>query len=327
MYLGVIVKRDNSSEKEELIKGKEVILSAGTIGSVQILLLSGIGPQNELEKHKIPLIVNLPGVGKNLQDHLMTPLFYLSRLPTLSNRDATVENLELWKHEGKGPLASGVGGSQAWFQVDGNDKTQYPDIQLLFCSVTADANLCRLWNFKPEVYEKYLKPKFCEDQQCTVIALPVLLHPKSRGEITLASDDPFVHPIIDPNYLEDKEDVRKLIEACKITDQICKTKPLNSVLELMMDDRNENTTSENQDQFLESYIRKYSLTAYHPIGTCKMGKQEDPMAVVTPDTRVKGVKSLRVVDASIMPTLVSGNANIPTIAVAERAADLIKSNS
>ncbi|CAF1542118.1 unnamed protein product [Adineta ricciae] len=95
----------------------------------------------------------------------------------------------------------------------------------------------------------------------------------------------------------------------------------------MMDYRNENATSENQYQFLESYIRRYSLTAHHPIGTCKMGKQEDPMAVVTPDTRVKGVKGLRVVDASIMPTLVSGNTNIPTIAIAERAADLIKSNS
>jgi choline dehydrogenase-like flavoprotein len=122
MYLGVIVKRDNSYEKEELITSKEVILSAGTIGSAQILLLSGIGPQNELEKHKIPLVVNLPGVGKNLQDHLMSPLFYLSRLPTLSSRDATVENQQLWKNEGKGPLTSGVAGSQAWFQVDGNSK-------------------------------------------------------------------------------------------------------------------------------------------------------------------------------------------------------------
>ena len=122
IYLGVFIKRDKSSEKEELIKGKEVILSAGTIGSAQILLLSGIGPQNELEKHKIPMIVNLPGVGKNLQDHLMTPLFYLSRLPTLSSRDATVENQQLWRNEGKGPLASGVGGSQAWFQVNGNGK-------------------------------------------------------------------------------------------------------------------------------------------------------------------------------------------------------------
>jgi choline dehydrogenase-like flavoprotein len=116
--VGVIVRRDNSPEKEELIKGKEVILSAGAIGSVQILLLSGIGPREELEKHGIPPIVHLEGVGQNLKDHLTVPLIYRTRIPTFSSRDVTLENIQRWTTEGKGILASSVAGSQAWFQVN-----------------------------------------------------------------------------------------------------------------------------------------------------------------------------------------------------------------
>ena len=120
VFLGVIAKRDSSPDKEEFIKGKEVILSAGAIGSAQILLLSGIGPQDELQKHEIPMIVDLPGVGKNLQDHLMTGLYYLTGIPTLSTRDVTSENVQRWATEGRGLLTSCVVESQAWFQVNGS---------------------------------------------------------------------------------------------------------------------------------------------------------------------------------------------------------------
>jgi choline dehydrogenase-like flavoprotein len=122
----VVVKRNNSLDKEEFIKGKEVILSAGTIGSAQILLLSGIGPRDELEKHQIPSIVDLPGVGKNLQDHLMTIIFYLTQIPTLSTRDLTPENLQRWATEGKGLLTSCIVESQTWCQVDGSGKSSLP---------------------------------------------------------------------------------------------------------------------------------------------------------------------------------------------------------
>jgi choline dehydrogenase-like flavoprotein len=202
-----------------------------------------------------------------------------------------------------------------------------PDIQTHFCTITANDELFRNFNFKPEVYEQYFKPHLSDGKQWTIGYLPTLLHPKSKGEITLASRDPLVHPLINPNYLEDIEDVRKLVEACKLADKICHTEPLKSVLKPMMKELNGDETTENEDQFWESYVRKYSITVYHPTGTCKMGKEEDQMSVVTPDTRVKGVKGLRVVDASIMPKILSGNTNIPTIAVAERAADLIKNNS
>ena len=118
-----------------------------------------------------------------------------------------------------------------------------------------------------------------------------------------------------------------LVEACKLVDRICHTEPLASVLKSVVEEMNGDEPMENEDQLWESFVRKYTVTTYHPIGTCKMGKEEDPMVVVTPNTRLKGVKGLRVVDASIMPKLVSGNTNIPTIAIAERAADLIKNNS
>jgi choline dehydrogenase-like flavoprotein len=120
--LGVIVKRDSSPDEEEFIKGKEVILSAGTIGSAQILLLSGIGPRDELQKHEIPLIVDLPGVGKNLQDHLITVLFYLTEIPTLSTSDLTLENLQRWATVGRGVLTSCVVESQSWCQLNGRGK-------------------------------------------------------------------------------------------------------------------------------------------------------------------------------------------------------------
>ncbi|CAF3606594.1 unnamed protein product [Rotaria sp. Silwood1] len=160
---GAIVKRTNSLDKEEFIKGKEVILSAGTVGSAQILLLSGIGPREELQKHQIPVIVDLPGVGKNLQDHMMTILVYLTHIPTLSTRDLTPENLQKWSTQGKGPLTSCGGESLAWCQLNGNDKTQVPDIQMQFSPFTADAEFFRISNFKPEVYEQYLKPHLTDE--------------------------------------------------------------------------------------------------------------------------------------------------------------------
>lgn len=207
------------------------------------------------------------------------------------------------------------------------DKAEVPDIQIHFCPLTIDAALLQNFNFRPEIYEQSFAPHLDAGDQWTIAILPTLLHPKSKGEITLASRDPLEHPLINPNYLAEKEDVRKLVEACKMAEKICQSEPLNDVLTSMSKELNGNEPMENEDQFWESYIRKYSVTVYHPTGTCKMGTEDDPMAVVTPDTRVRGVGGLRVIDASIIPHIVSGNTNIPTIALAERAADLIKNHA
>ncbi|CAF1427305.1 unnamed protein product [Adineta steineri] len=170
------------------------------------------------------------------------------------------------------------------------------------------------------------KPHLSDGNQWSIICLPTLLHPKSKGEITLTSRNPLEHPIINPHYLEEKDDVRKLIEACKLVDKIFQTEPFKDVIKPTAEEMNEDNRIDNEDHFWELYVRKYSVTSYHPIGTCRMGREENPMTVVTVDTRVKGVKGIRVVDASIIPESLSGNANIPTIAMAERAADLIKIN-
>ncbi|CAF3765262.1 unnamed protein product [Rotaria sp. Silwood1] len=322
---GVIVKRSSSLDKEEFIKGKEVILSAGAVGSPHILLLSGVGPRDELQKHDIPVIVDLPGVGKNLQDHVFTLMIFLTSIPTLSPSDVTPENLATWSKQGKGPLTSCVSETLAWDQF--NDEANVPNLQVHILPITTDCELFKNFNFKPEVYENYYKPYVSDGSQWSVFYFPTLLHPKSKGEITLASRDPLAHPIIDPHYLEDKEDVRILIEGCKQAEKLCQTEPLKGKLRSLAKEMNGNESIENEDQFWESFVRKYTLTLYHPIGTCKMGIEEDPMTVVTPDTRVKGVRGLRVVDGSIMPTLVSGNTNIPIVAMAERASDLIKNNA
>ncbi|CAF1186574.1 unnamed protein product [Adineta steineri] len=208
--------------------------------------------------------------------------------------------------------------------MDHEAKTQVPDTQLHFGRVAIDTELTKNFNFNPEIYEQYLNSYLSDGEQLTVICFPTLLHPKSTGEITLASRDPFIHPIINPNYLQNQGDVQTLVEACKLVDKICHTEPLNNTVRSLAKEMNGTETIDDEDNFWKSYVRKHTVTAYHPVGTCKTGKQQDEMTVVTPDTKVKGVTGLRVINASITPSIISGNTNIPTIAIAERAADLIK---
>ena len=186
--------------------------------------------------------------------------------------------------------------------------------------MTFSRELFHEMNFNDEVYEEYVKD-LSDEYKWALICPPTLLHPKSKGEITLASSNPLEYPIINPNYLHEKEDVQKLAQACQLIDKIFQTEPLKDITTRTSLSK---PTDENDDQFWESFVRKYTVTVYHPTGTCRMGNEDDPMSVVTSDTRVKGVQNLRVVDASIIPKTISGNTSIPTTAVAERAADLIK---
>lgn len=313
-------------ENEELIRGKEIILCAGAVASPQLLLLSGIGPREDLEALHIPVVVDLPGVGKNLQDHLFTPLFFLTSIPTLSIKDLNATNLGRWAMHGRGVLTSCVVESQSWCQLNPSEDDILPHIQTHFTPITVDENLLhRNFNYHRDLYKKYFSKHLIDEGRYTTVCLPTLLHPKSRGQIKLASSNPFDHPLIDPNYLAERDDVDRLIRACQLIEKISQTDPLKDVLQSMVTQLNDDQRREdNEELFWESYVRKYSLTVYHPVGTCRMGSVDDPMTVVTPSTHVKGLRHLRVVDASIMPFIPSGNTNIPTIALAERAADLIK---
>ncbi|CAF5115138.1 unnamed protein product, partial [Rotaria sp. Silwood1] len=136
-----------------------------------------------------------------------------------------------------------------------------------FAPVIINNELYQNANLKPEVYNHYLKPYLFDGSQSGAFFLPILLHPKSKGEITLASRDPFAHPIINPNYLEDEEDFHTLVEACKLVEKICQSEPLKGIFNSTAKVMNVDEVSENEDQFWESFVRKYSVTVYHPIGT------------------------------------------------------------
>jgi len=156
------------------------------------------------------------------------------------------------------------------------------------------------------------------------IIAPTLLRPKSRGYIRLQTPNPFDHPIIHPNSLDHEDDYKSLIEALRISKKITETPSMSVVTEKRLIDKSIKQPVESEE-YLREYLRRHCLTLYHPVGTCKMGPDNDPMAVVDPLLKVRGITGLRVADASIMPTQICGNTNIPSIMIGEKVSDLIKS--
>ncbi|WP_226646171.1 GMC family oxidoreductase [Microbulbifer variabilis] len=303
----LILKGDRAAGVE-LINGKkihankEVLLCAGAIQSPQILLLSGIGPQEELSKFNLISQYHLPGVGKNLQDHLDITQVIEASAP-VSFSEAPWEKVKKalrvpeWFFFNRGPLTSNVaeaGGFASSSLANGR-----PDIQF---HLTAAPLFNHGFNKQPG-YGYSL-------HACA-------LRPKSRGEITLQSDDPKDLPKIQPNYLCEPEDMQVMMEAFDMARDILNQEDL-----LRYQKRTwlpeEKLTSEED---IKHYIRQRAESIYHPVGSCRMG--DDDLAVVDAQLKVHGVDGLRVVDASIMPALISGNTNAPVIAIAEKAADLI----
>ena len=284
---------------------REVVLSAGAIGSPHVLLLSGIGPADALHARGVKVVHDLPGVGKNLQDHLIAGLGYRDRAGITGNVSpvSLLGWLARYAFTRRGPLASNVAESGGF--VRSRPDVPRPDLQLHFLPVGSD-QVC--------FDEKAFEPK---GHAFTV--LPVLLYPESRGEITLASADPSKPPAIDPRYFAAEADLALLVEGHRIAQRItrskvlddCRGAPLAAVLE------------SDDDATLRAEARRRCNTLFHPVGTCKMGS--DDAAVVDANLRVRGVEGLRVVDASIMPTIVGGNTNAPTIMIAEKAADMMRS--
>jgi choline dehydrogenase-like flavoprotein len=303
------VEYNHKGECRSVAAEREVILCGGTINSPQLLMLSGIGDPAELSPHNIPLKAALPGVGKNLQDHVAALLIYGRRDESPFLRAMRADRLLL--SLGKGLLCgTGIatelpGGITAF--VKSSPAQPIPDIQLLFIAGSLAAN---------PYLPPFTKP-FADSFACRI----VLLRPESRGSIGLASADPTAHPKIRQKLLSSGKDWSKLSAGIRIFRQLTQLPVLSPYIEREIGPG----VAVKTESELEMYVRKTAVTAHHPCGTCRMGVAGDDGAVVDSELRVHGIERLRVVDASVFPDLVGGNINAPVIMIAEKASDLILS--
>ncbi|NOH27128.1 GMC family oxidoreductase [Vibrio mediterranei] len=292
-------------QRFQIYCNKEVILSAGAFGTPQVLLLSGVGPKQELDKHGIDQVHELAGVGKNLQDHI--DLVHSYR--TTAKRDTFGVSLKMaseaskavpqWFKQRQGKLSSNFAEGIGFLYSD--DDVDVPDLEFVFVVAVVDDHARKI----------HMSHGFSSHV--------TLLRPKSTGTVTLNSADPYDVPSIDPAFFQDPDDMRVMIKGWKKQYQMLQSEAFDDVRGASF-----YPVDPDDDAAIEQDIRNRADTQYHPIGTCKMGTSDDPEAVVDSELSVYGMDNLRVVDASVMPTLVGGNTNAPTIMIAEKIADVIK---
>jgi choline dehydrogenase len=286
----------------EVRAAREVILSAGALQSPQLLQLSGIGPADLLRRNGIDVVHELHGVGQNLQDHLQLRLMFRVSKPITTNDDlrtlAGQARIGLkWLFKGTGPLGIGINQGGLFTRVLPGSET--PDIQFHFGTLSADQA-----GGKPHQWSG------CTFSVCQ-------LRPESRGAVEIKSSDPMQPPSMRPNYLTAEKDRLCAIESIKYARRLANTSALKPYLQ---SEYKPGETVRSDDEILD-FARENGATIFHPTGTCKMGS--DPMAVTDARLRVHGIGGLRVVDCSIMPTLVSGNTHAPAVMIAEKASDMI----
>ena len=297
----------HQGKKITLQANKEVLLCAGAIQSPQLLQLSGIGPAKLLQELNIPLIQDLPGVGENLQDHLPYRLIYELNQPISTNDQlrsifGKVKMGLDWLLFRGGPLSIGINQGGLFTKV--MPTSTRPDIQFHLGTLSADMAGGTVHPFSG------FTMSVCQ------------LRPESRGSVRIQSPDPLVPPRIVANYLDTQYDRDISIAAIKFARSITQTQPLSN---LIAREVKPNNPQSNED--ILAFCRETGATIFHPSGTCKMGPDDDSMAVVDTDLRVRGVSGLRVIDCSVMPRLVSGNTNWPVVMIAEKAADIINYQS
>jgi len=291
------------SEETAYVHG-EVILCAGTVGSPQLLMLSGIGHADHLRELGIIVMVDSPGVGANLSDHPVVPAMWRTpKVPALWEKSST-KNLFRWQLRHSGPFTSNIAESGGFSRT--RPSLSAPDLQ---------------WHALPT---PFLNQGLGDPQTRAFTLLITLVDVGSRGRIRLRSTDPRHKPAIDPAYLSDSTDIAPLVEGVRMAREFAVASPLAKVCtEELAPGPGVHTDAE-----VREWIRRDLGTLYHPVGTCAMGGDSrlasaKITSVVDPELRVRGVEGLRVVDASVMPVVPRGNTNAPTIAIAERAADLI----
>ncbi|WP_299358561.1 choline dehydrogenase [uncultured Paracoccus sp.] len=296
-----VVYREKGGAEQQVFAGAEVVLASGAIGSPQLLMLSGVGDAGHLREQGISVVADLPGVGRNLQDHLQARLVFKCNEKTLNDEVRSLLNQAgialRYAISRSGPMAMAASLATGFLRTSENLET--PDIQFHVQPWSADSPGEGVHPFSA------FTTSVCQ------------LRPESRGEIRLKSSDPKTYPAIRPNYLATDTDQRTIVEGIRIARRIAGMEPLRSKI---TEEYRPGLAAQTDDELLE-WARNTATTIYHPTGTCKMGSGRD--SVVDARLRVRGINGLRVADCSIMPEIVSGNTNAPAIMIGEKASDLI----
>jgi len=296
------VRYRSKGRDQEVRAAREVIVSAGALQSPQLLQLSGVGPAALLQPLGVPVVVDSPGVGENLQDHLQVRVMYKCTRPITTNDDLaslwrTARIALKWLLWRRGPLAIGINQGGLFTRV--LPESTRPDVQFHFATLSAE-----LAGAKPHPWSGFTL-SVCQ------------LRPESRGTVHIRSPDPFDPPAIRPVYLATELDRRCAVEGVKLARRLARTQALRPYV---AEEYRPGPQAQSDDELID-FARENGATIFHPVGTCRMGT--DPLAVVDERLRVRGVAGLRVVDASIMPVLVSGNTHAPVVMIAEKASDMI----
>lgn len=313
------IQKHDGNDIERIVKvTKEVIVSGGAVNSPQLLLLSGVGPKEDLDRVGITQVHELPGVGRNLHNHVgFNVYFQLLKEPdvyVLNN-----ETLEQYLHHDGGPMSSsGLAQLTGRLNTKYSEDENYPDLQFMFDGYWAR---CSPNGEEDELVDGVERPR-------EIAVVPLLLRAKSRGYLTLNSSDPLEHPLIYGNYLTEDIDILTMVEGVRLVQKISKAEVLKQKYNIVpknvtYGDCNDRY-DDDSDEFWKCAIRYATDPQNHQAGSCKMGPKSDKYAVVNPKLQVHGIPNVRVMDASVMPFMVSANPHANIVMIAERGAKFVK---